>query len=573
MATPTVYLNVRLGAVQRQVEKLLDIIRLCAGSRITYLIRWPAWGVKFMRKRREYQQLSIGISRRAVLRAGLLLPIAGVVPSLFTRVASAQAATPFDFYISPTGSDSNPGTEASPWAITSLVYGSANYSKLSGKKIGFLDGTYDVSGFKPGDYEQSTIILNGGTSTNPTVLQAVNQGMAVIYVNPTAATTTFKGTSIMGDWYGSPSPGYITIDGLVFNGFGYKAVQLGPYSGYPGTLYAGYRVQNCEFKNGNASTAPSGGNCACLELGNAIGAYIGNNYFHDNVPQTAGPPPNSDHYSAVIQWECYQSTIELNTLVNTGGIFGKEGRSEGLTLRYNYVDCSGWTNVSVLQDFAGSQAATSAGYNAASTIHHNIFIGITAADLEDVLGELGWSVPLSVYNNTFLGDPTNGFGGLGFRAMANSGNNRFLTFYNNIFYDRGNHSSAYGMVTLNASAAALIDYNMYSTGAFYVVPDGTYTSAGGTYISSLSAWQAKMAGSTGAEAHSFVSNSPNFSGTGSLAQKYHLQATSAAYQSGRSDGTPAGSVCDMGAWGNGAPLIIGCNFEVVAPNPPVLSIG
>src|SRR5580700_10727712 len=83
------------------------------------------------------------LSRRDLLRAGsLLVPAAALAPGIFTRSAQAQASTStFDYYISPSGSDSNAGTQGSPWSITAINTKQATYA---GKRVGLMDGTYTV---------------------------------------------------------------------------------------------------------------------------------------------------------------------------------------------------------------------------------------------------------------------------------------------------------------------------------------------------------------------------------------------------------------------------------------------
>jgi hypothetical protein len=63
--------------------------------------------------------------------------------SILDRAAYSQntQATGFDFYISPTGSDGNPGTLKKLWAITAINTRRADYA---GKRIGLLDGTYNL---------------------------------------------------------------------------------------------------------------------------------------------------------------------------------------------------------------------------------------------------------------------------------------------------------------------------------------------------------------------------------------------------------------------------------------------
>ena len=68
-----------------------------------------------------------------------------MLPAWMTT-ANAQTATTFDFYISTNGDDGNPGTVSSPWAITSLISNSPNNSKIAGKRVGLIAGTYNVAG-------------------------------------------------------------------------------------------------------------------------------------------------------------------------------------------------------------------------------------------------------------------------------------------------------------------------------------------------------------------------------------------------------------------------------------------
>ena len=62
-------------------------------------------------------------NRRKVLASLGALPVAAratTVQSTFGLTVNPTGPT-FDYYISNTGSDSNPGTLASPWALTSLA--------------------------------------------------------------------------------------------------------------------------------------------------------------------------------------------------------------------------------------------------------------------------------------------------------------------------------------------------------------------------------------------------------------------------------------------------------------------
>ena len=52
------------------------------------------------------------ISRRKILKGGAAAAAIAWVPFISARRAFAQTAGPFDYFISPTGDDNNPGTLA-----------------------------------------------------------------------------------------------------------------------------------------------------------------------------------------------------------------------------------------------------------------------------------------------------------------------------------------------------------------------------------------------------------------------------------------------------------------------------
>ncbi len=130
-----------------------------------------------------YKSNCASISRRDVLRASAtIIPASIIVPAWLT--ANAQTATTtFDYYISTTGSDSNPGTLSQPWSIKSLsgwtasqyagsqftAQSAANWAKLPGKRVGILPGVYDVSRlmYPAGIANGSAFQIPGGTSSAP----------------------------------------------------------------------------------------------------------------------------------------------------------------------------------------------------------------------------------------------------------------------------------------------------------------------------------------------------------------------------------------------------------------------
>ena len=116
--------------------------------------------------------------------AAIMDYIEGIVPATF------------DYYISPTGSDSNAGTLASPWAITSLalVYGNGgtttpytaqgkiNAALTAGRRVGFLPGVYDVSALmataevKSGPPVGALQLIGGTSSSASTYWGSANAG-------------------------------------------------------------------------------------------------------------------------------------------------------------------------------------------------------------------------------------------------------------------------------------------------------------------------------------------------------------------------------------------------------------
>jgi hypothetical protein len=135
-----------------------------------------------------------------------------------TFTVTTVASTSFDYWISASGSDSNPGTQAQPWAWTALYTKAATYA---GKRLGVLDGTYDMSGAS-GSYantgDQGYCInipaTASGTSGTHTVIAAVNRLGAVF--------KAFNGST----YFNSSGPGapsmwevraqYVDIEGFEF---------------------------------------------------------------------------------------------------------------------------------------------------------------------------------------------------------------------------------------------------------------------------------------------------------------------------------------------------------------------
>lgn len=244
------------------------------------------------------------LTRRTVLKQGGYAALATAVP-LFVRPARAQTtAAAFDYYISPSGSNSNPGTLAAPWAITALASKGSTYA---GKRIGLLPGNYpfysivQASGQGPGS-DYAAIGITGGTSGSPTYLASCNSSGAytprvaildghqticnvsaislgattTITVNSTASSNPFTSGSVvaLNGVQGTTQINglYLTVGSLggssgawtftVNNGVGGAALNSSGFSAYTGSGWAGhgYPSSECAFIGQIPNTGTALGN-------------------------------------------------------------------------------------------------------------------------------------------------------------------------------------------------------------------------------------------------------------------------------------------------------------------------
>jgi hypothetical protein len=502
------------------------------------------------------------LSRRELLRVGsLLVPAATLVPGIFTRVAHAQTPPTFDYYIAPNGSDSNPGTGGSPWAITAI---NSKRSTYSGKRVGLLNGTYNVGFLMSTTRDAPALNIDGGSSGSPTFIGAVNARQAII----TANNGSYGGgngnqSSMLAHNKSVPHQGYVTVDGLVLSGASTFCFEVGNYD-FTNNALPGVVLQNCEITGNSAanSSVASGVNLCVIALFKATGFRCHNCYIHDNFGWS-----DASHFSATYVWQSQGTTFEYCTLVNTGGLHGKEAANQGTTIQYNYID---WTNGPTGQNGAcimGFDGAPQGGLTQTTSIHNNILLGNDEfMDLEAELNNGGWTTPVLIYNNTMIS--TSGISDDGVRWFEQNPGSRLLKFYNNLFFDSGHAPGGYGYVIANSGAFALCDYNCYGgSSRWTLVPPGSHSSAGANTYSSLSAWQAAIS----ADAHS-QNGVAAFSNGGALAQKYRV-TSGLAYQAGKVGGVSSGATVNIGAW-DGIATQIGSSTTggVTIPDPPILSV-
>lgn len=474
----------------------------------------------------------------------------------------ASVVTPlvFDYYISTTGSDSNPGSLESPWAITGLVTKKELYS---GKTVGLLDGVYDVSALMPSGgstYYTAAFDVDGGTPSSPTIIAAVQPRQAML--DAKGASGTYGGSettqaSILRHGAGEAHQGHLVLDGIRFTGFKTGAIQIGTYAS--SSAVAGIVIRNCEFFDGSGIGAPTD-NFFALELNECVGAVVQNNYFHDLTGWTAS---SNDHLSALLVWHSRGTIIEYNTCVNASNIYGKEAANEGTIIRFNFVKQIDRATGAV-SDWCGAPGSLTQ----TTEIHSNVLVSDhVGIGLLATLGGGGWVTPLRVYNNTIVIEAS-GINQSHFAAFATG--DAKIEWFNNVLV--GSLSPDRKMICANARAWSKCAFNVYpATGTRWRILDedtGDPDSAASDHAT-VSGYRAAVEAAGGLPQASMElgvvetsqSSAALFVGSGEQAAYYMLAPGSAAKLAGKSDGTSDGAPCDAGAWGGAnPPTRVGCDF-------------
>jgi len=526
---------------------------------------------------------SDSVSRRDLIRAGtLLLPAAAVVPVLFTR-AQAPSSSAFDYYISTSGSDRNPGTLTSPWAITAI---NTKQNTYAGMRLGILPGIYDVSGLM-GTFHSPALQINGGpNAARPTYIGTSNSGGQY---QAGTATLDSKGSSgfygggnsnnctvigaAAGETGGPETPanwGNWILDGIRIIGFSAWAFQVGSYDGTGGPM------PNCTLQNAiiaNSNGAPHGGagaHTGPLELYAYTNCLISNCYFGNNVNASQ----DTSHFAGITVWggigrgNSSGLTVQLCTFLTTGGLYGiyDEGVISGTTVQQCYFDMStagsgtGVQNSTAIQGFGNTAASGLAG----SVFRNNICKGGQMLDGYFATPADQYAAPAAYYNNTWDLNGGAGSPGIGMRMLEAPSHSGIFSCYNNLCYDNGFRGGMeYGYNSCNADGFAVCDYNIYGTRNTFT----TYGTNGSDEQTSrtFSSWKAVI----GRDAHSSTNSINPFTNSGSRALGYQVQAGSPAYKAGRVGGVASGAVCNVGAW-DGVVAQIGSNLSggMAAPNAP-----
>lgn len=486
-----------------------------------------------------------------VINAHASLPSA--CPTAYAGACFAGPNTTFDYYIGPAGSDANPGTQASPWALTALNTKRALYA---GKKVGVLPGTYNcislVGGIYANTFSTPAFSIAGGTASAQTVIQSTVARGAILDAgaNSTnnAAGQPLIGTLGNGNGGGTAGLGYITIDGFTLINCFNRTISIGAITGAPftGTTRLKNVIVQHNYCNGLTNNLPAA-NTTAITLYACDGAHVWDNRI-GNISDTTA------RGTAIEIWTSINCITEFNTTVagtggQTGGFFHKNSSQANNTIRYNFADLTGaGTNSSgcVGMDSDGDGTTT-------SSIYGNIFVGdqpvnpavIVTGGYPNSLCKQLW------FNNTFSGIP-----GCSVAAFERFGAPGTITFYNNIV--ARSTVGGRGDMDTSVSALALADYNCYpSIPSLGLSADGT-NNYPTSLVNNLPARTAALpAGCIGKETHSKASP-PLFQGTGVEPLRFQLQSASVCKGSGSTTGQVGGAAVDMGAYGIATQ--VGCSF-------------
>jgi hypothetical protein len=474
-------------------------------------------------------------SRRQLLSRGVQALSVLALPSLGLRTAWAQAVTTFDFYISTSGSDSAAGTLAAPWAITSLQAGNSNNSKISGKRVGLIAGTYDMSALAgTGDYQNPVLHLPAGsTSANTYVGSSDTSGNYSARAATLSAGSYAGGNSMIGQNQGGG--GNFTIDGLAINANNNPAGS--PISYFPGGGAGPITVQNCYIYNVGGNT-PVGDNVAGMFQQGASGTIVSNNYFYNCTH-----PNQEDHGHAFEEYSCSATQFIYNTVMSCStGMDGKENANNCI-IAYNYFyNCTTGT----IQGYDGASNGT----DAVNTFHHNVIDSCGQQKQVDVASTC--SQPVTWYNNTCYDTRSGSVSTIDLRTTASSS----VKYYNNIDVMTANSGGpGSGVVEFSSGGYSTVNNNCYYF--------KSYSNAwgNGTSYSSLASWQ-KAAGTP--DLNSITSN-PSFASSiipGSGPNQFQLAVGSPCI------GIGAGGL-NLGAW-DGTVTQIGCSWFSGAGTPPAI---
>lgn len=454
---------------------------------------------------------------------------------LVVRSSQSTPVGSFDYYIGPSGSDSNDGlTQSTPWALTAINTKRATYA---GKTVGLLNGTYnvvDIAGVPSGlGWTQNQLSIAGGSSGAPTVIRAVNPptdsgGTPVWNVTLNGQRDLYVGDEQCGVIGPTTSANYVTIQGIEIIGANYQCIHVDRRTGF---ILRDCYLHDQQYITDDVPTPSE--NATDIMLLGVTDALISNCMFSDS-----GAPSDQDRHEFILVYGDASGNsnnvhIQYISVINIGdggnGVYFKTagGFCKNVSLKYSVIDRTGGTstgtNFGVL--VTGSNVTT----DAVDLIGNILNGGTDRSPIFFIAG--GHAGTVTCTFNTLLGDWSDD-GGSPF--CAGTSDPISIEYSRNILSRTA--TGLFGDVQFRTIASTTANYNSYDSSPALSIQVVTGTGSG-TYTT-LAAWQA----ASGLDANSQSITDPLFAGTGNYANQHKLQAGSSCKTLG------PGST-EIGAWG------------------------
>ena len=453
----------------------------------------------------------------------------------------------FDFYISPTGAGdaATGGTLANPWPI-SMLNDTAARTRYAGKRVGLLDGVYNLRLLTPQPYPvgntRSILEVAGGPSNaERTVIEAVNRHGAILDCDRPGFFAANPGASWRSAAIGTHYASNVTLRGFRVIRAHYSGVQTTVGSNLTlDSIWVDDQVFNT--KGGIIGGENSG---AFILLGAGDGPVQNAGITNCKVTNSGAPADGSNGqfiHRCVQAFRCLDCVVEYCTFIGASGggadgVWWKNTENRRNTIRNCFIDMAAVPGgIPVRWSIFGDSAAD------LDVLENNVLIargGFTTSTVGIVFAYewLTNTGPSSIRmaHNTAVGLET-------MQNLYRMGGNQGIQFYNNVLWRQGRSNEDVALHTL--TQLSLMDYNAWGNTSVAPVRFG----ADNNFPNGIAAWRTL----SGRSANDVEITASPFTNAGTDAARYQIVNGNALKTLGRVGGVPGGAVTEVGAWGNGA---------------------
>lgn len=456
---------------------------------------------------------------------------------------SSLAAT---YYVSPSGNDSNPGTQTAPWATITK----AAATVVAGDTVNVLAGTYiDLNA----TYDRAFSPARSGTAGNPITFKS-SPPLAAVITSPKACVSYTGDVSALNlvSAFAIDRRHYIVVDGFKVIG------TLSSYGDSTANSNQGIVFQNNEVTCGSAQGGDKSLNWGIIFQA-TDNSTIQNNFVHDIV--SSG---NYTHNTATIMvgFGSDNNIIQNNAADCSGGMvhsaYGTKAAVTNNIWRYNIGS-------NCISGFHGTGMTDSSIVSTGNFFHNNIIYNMSAGGIGLDHATSGFMI----YNNTFYNVQATMNAIYYSRTCGGNNSNWDHTFYNNIavrvaagtsqgyFWEDYPYAPCTTVDPFTVLLTPSTDYNdLYGFTYWAKIGASGGAALGSPY--SLASFRT----STSLDTHSITAD-PLF--VNAAAYDFHLQSNSPAKGTGR------GGV-DMGAYSIGTLQIGPTNSLLDRPSPPIVRV-